>query len=207
MAMATKIYKSKIKMRKILLLAILQILIFNCKTTGQNIHNMEKINLKKFQNKELVLNKLYKEEVNDTVIEYGIFGNEIIENISYKENPYNVKKTYYKSNNQLKAESEYFYRVPINVSKKYDENGKLLEEKKWEKVEKRTFSIENLIQKMKDDFNIDLLKNKDVGVSCSGSPLAYVIGIHPQHTTFFRLIKINAHTGELISDETLEYEK
>lgn len=60
---------------------------------------------------------------------------------------------------------------------------------------------------MKDDFNIDLLDPEDKGVEIAGVPLAYTVGIYPKNFTTFRLINIDARTGQLLSYETLTYKK
>lgn len=199
-------------MKKILLLTMF-ISAINCKTINQehnNIkdRNMEKFNITEFRKKETKMNVSYLEENSDTIIETIELNDIFQRNVSVKESPYHTKKAYYKSNYHLKAESTYFYNIPIGITKKYDEKGNPLEKIDWAEREKRIFSIEQLIEKMKSEFDIDLLDPKDKGVSCSGNPLAYSIGIHPKNShSSFRLIKIDAKTGELISDEILNYEK
>lgn len=197
-------------MKKILILTIIQILLFNCKTLDQNNKNMEKIDLKKFKNKNILVNHTYREETDDTIVEYELYAygdRDIISVNTYKkDSPYYTKKTYYRSNNQLMAESSYFYRTPIGISKKYDEKGNLTEEIDWAKLEKRTFSIDDLIKKMKDEFDIDLLNPKNKEVSRGGNPTTYYYSVavkKSDQAPFFRLIEINVQTGELISDKII----
>lgn len=189
-------------MKKILVLVIIQITLFSCKTMSQINNKMEKINLKEFKSQELQLNKTYIDEVRDTIIEYGVRDDYFIKNIIVKGSPYYTKKTYYRSNFQLKAKASYFYSIPVGISEKYDEKGNLIKKVDWDKIEKRTFSIENLVEKMKKEFNIDLLNSKDLGLAFGSNHYLIIINDDMQ-----RVIKINAQTGELISDETSQYEK
>lgn len=102
--MAKEIHKDKIIMRKILALTLIQIALISCKIMCQNSNKIEKINLKVYKNKELALNQLYREEVKDIIIEYGVFKDEIIKNNFIKGSLYQTKKTYYKSNNQSRVQ-------------------------------------------------------------------------------------------------------
>ncbi|MDR2206350.1 MAG: hypothetical protein LBE36_09395 [Flavobacteriaceae bacterium] len=207
-------------------------LMFGCKIMAQP--HIETLDMSEFKNQELELNKRYTDEIGDTIIEYGWYKHgsdnyrDIIDKRIYiKGSPYWTAKTYYKTNYQLRSEVTFFYRVNTGISKKYDENGNIVEEqdhengiaKKYDesgniiaetdysKAQKRIFTIEDLIKKMKKEFDIDLLDSSKsgVGVDIGGNPFAYSIAIslYP----FMRLIKINVNTGQLISDETLGYEK
>ena len=181
---------------------IIQTVIFSCKTLSQNNIKMEKIDIKTFKNQELQLNKTYTDKVKDTIIEYGIRDDHFVKNTMVKGSPYFTKKTYYRSNLQLKAKANYFYSIPVGISEKYDEKGKLIEKINWDVLNKHSFSIEDLIVKMKKEFDIDLLQAEKVGVGLDDGHYMIIINGVTQ-----RVVKIDVQTGELISDETLEYEK
>lgn len=201
------------------MLIIIQILLFSCKTMNQNNKKMEKINIKEFRIQKFQLNETYKDEVKDTIIEYGVRDDHFIKNTMVKGSPYYTKKTYYRSNLQLKASTSYFYSIPIGISEKYDEKGDLIEKVDWGESKKINFSIEKLIRKMKEEFEIDLLVPKNIGVAfgkmdahdktqldSKNNVLAYMVTIHLENHQGIRVIKIDAQTGETISDDILQYE-
>ena len=189
-------------MKKKLILIIIQTILFSCKTLSQNNIKMEKIDIKTFKNQELQLNKTYTDKVKDTIIEYGLRDDYFIKNTIVERSSYFTKKTYYRNNLQLKTKANYFYSIPVGISEKYDEKGNLIEKINWDELNKRTFSIEDLIVKMKKEFDIDLEQSKKIGVGIDASHYIIIVNGVTQ-----RIIKINAQTGEVISDETVEYEK
>lgn len=117
MGMAKETYKNKIIMRKIFILILIQITLISCKTISQNNNKMEKIDLTKFKNKKLALNIIYKEEVKDTIIEYGVFKDKIIKNIIIKGSPYHTKKPTIKATTKLKPSLTIFIEYLLEFQK------------------------------------------------------------------------------------------
>ncbi|WP_054509349.1 hypothetical protein [Chryseobacterium sp. ERMR1:04] len=72
---------------------------------------------------------------------------------SNKINPYKIIKVYsFKSKNLLNISKD-FYSFPVSYQK-YDENGKLIEEKDYNKPYE--FSIKDLVEKIKKEYKVDL---------------------------------------------------
>lgn len=72
---------------------------------------------------------------------------------SNKINPYKIIKVYsFKSKNLLNISKD-FYSFPVSYQK-YDENGKLIEEKDYNKPYE--FSIKDLVEKIKKEYQINL---------------------------------------------------
>lgn len=79
------------------------------------------------------------------------------------DSPYELTKSYYTKNNQLKLSINKFYSLSYGFLREYDENGNLIKEKDLDKNYK--FSINDLIKKMKNEFGIDITdinKTQDV---------------------------------------------
>lgn len=189
---------------------IVCVLLMSCKAQEKNslintkLENIEKFNIKEFKNNKLKLNEVYKEIRNDSVIEIAEFNDSFIKYIKKVNSPFQNRKTYYKTSLSLKAESNYFYMIPVGISKKYDENGNLIKQKNWDEIERRAFSIQQLINKMDNDFNIDLTDESKCGLSTVFDPrygYYYDIIIQNHHSqNRYRNIQINTTTGETISD-------
>lgn len=181
---------------------------FGQKIISKKKCKMEKININQFQTKDLRINETYKDVLNDSIIEYGVREDHFIQNTYVKNSPYHSKKQYHKSNYQLKSESDYFFNIPIGKLKKFDESGLLLEEIEWNKIEQRTFSIDELINKMNKEFNINLLNAENKNISRSTSPFTYIITIgNPAISSKVRRIIVNGQDGSVISDEEIIYTK
>ena len=196
---------------------IVCVLLMSCKAQEKNrlintkLENIEKFNIKEFKNYKLKLNEIYKEKRNDSVVEIAEFNDSFIKYIRKVNSPFQNRKTYYKTSLSLKAESNYFYMIPVGISKKNDENGNLIEQKNWDEIERRAFSIQQLINKMDNDFNIDLTDVNRCGLSTEFDPrygYYYVVMIRnfDSHGRP-REIHINVKTGEVMSDEFITLKK
>jgi hypothetical protein len=123
--------------------------------------------------------------------------------------PYQIKKAYFKENYNLKLEKTTFYQVPTGIYKVYDKKGKLTKE---ENLDVYSFSIPDLINKLKNEFDIDLLNPKGKGVAIGGesNKSIYIIDVllFPYADKGgSREIEIDATTGQLISDKTFKYKE
>lgn len=126
--------------------------------------------------------------------------------LSQKEgSPYKNHNTYYLSNYHLRSETTLFYNISFGIAKRYDENGKLKEETDMDKIYgPRTFSFEDLIKKIKDKCEIDLLdnsRNNGVSVNWNSEQKQYIVTKFISYTRF-RDITVDGQTGAIISDET-----
>jgi hypothetical protein len=130
--------------------------------------------------------------------------------------PYSNRKRYYISTNknQLSAEIKYFNGMPIGICKEYDEDGNVIKETDFD--ENYYFSIQQLIEKMENDFGIDLITPKNsnnqneklqivYGVGRDNSSHSYIVQI--SNGMHYRRIIIDGKNGEVISDKTGNYEK
>ena len=190
-----------------LLLLLFTILIVSCRPAM--IYQRDKSILEKAST--LTVGESFQVTENDSVIETIVLHNAVQISRKRVASPYQNTRVYYKDTRTLKADVNYFHRIPIGIGRKYDSKGKIIEEKDWDKAEARTFTISMLISKMKDDFNIDLLNTTRIGVDTSyltGIGYTYVIhvlrtSIHGNH----RRIVVDATTGEVLADEVPKFIK
>lgn len=200
---------------KFIILVATTLIITSCGTTiRKNDTNnlthktMEKFNILEFKNKNIKASEVYSEIKNDTVIEIGELNDIYLKNTRILNSSYINKKTYYKDNYQLKAEVNYFHMFPIGISKKYDPDGKVIETKNWD--EKYTFSVTELIDKMKNDFGFDLTKVSNIGVDRYFDNNIYIYRIIiPQIDLISRVreIKVDGSSGNIISDAIINLQK
>ncbi|KFF15631.1 hypothetical protein [Flavobacterium hydatis] len=197
-------------MKKIVTILIVFVLIQSCKSqVGKNLnnHKIEKFNLNEFNNKK-VGNDFF-ETTKDSTSRMMETDDGFYKYSNALNSPYEIRKVYYKKTFNLKIETTYFYSIPIGTYKVYDEDGNVTIEKN---LDVYNFSIPELINKMKNDFNIDLLNTYGKGVLIGGenNKSVYLIIIlidakAPKRGS--REIKIDAMNGELISDKILKYEE
>ena len=127
-----------------------------------------------------------------------------------KNSAFVMAKSYYKSTLTLYAEGRLFYGFSIGLMKVYDKNGQLIEVLDKDKF--FPFSVEMLIKKFKNEFDMDLTFpiNNDMEVlrlySERLKKYIYVISIPVQNDFLSsrRFIEIDGTTGMLISDELKE---
>ena len=127
---------------------------------GENIRTREKLDKKWYKNLPIDHSKTTQRCVLENK-EIAIYHNSEIIQISEQEinSPYRTVKGYFKKNNLLESEGLSFYSVGIGTVRWYDENGYLKREINRDK-EFNIFSIDNLIKKMKTEYNVDLLDMK-----------------------------------------------
>ncbi|WP_312398268.1 hypothetical protein [Chryseobacterium sp.] len=77
--------------------------------------------------------------------------------------PYIFVSIYNVNTKKRSASYNYFLssaNEPIGISENYDETGKIVKEKNWDKPYK--FSIKDMVKKFKEEYNTDLLNRKNV---------------------------------------------
>ena len=203
---------------KKLLVGVLILIYSSCKTLSDNnnIKNrkkMEKINVKEFKTKgiESESGSSFKMVKNDTIEEMNEL-EDIFIKYTYKINsPYKNTKVYYKDNLTLKEEGNSFYMIPVGISKKYDKKGKIVEEKNLDEINGRIFSVEQLIDKMKKKFDINLTDVSKIGASIRYDPrygYNYVILVRNyEKPGFHREFKVDVKNGEVLSDMIVTFRK
>lgn len=188
-------------MKKIFYLLV-NLLIINC--IAQKNNKMKTFDIQKFnQNKNSKSgNNLYKYEDGDENITLIETEDSYIEIDSKKNENFSKKIIYNKNNYTPTASQNFILNMPIGTYKKYDENGEIINEINYEP--NYSFSVLNFIDKIKNDFGIDVTKSKDkltIGIQDSNTAYYFVrYPIDDIRKNSYRFIKINANTGEFISE-------
>jgi hypothetical protein len=175
------------------------------KKLDHKIRIMKKLDIKKFE-KYKSGNKFEYTE-NDTVYTLASTGNDNEYCQSIKAINKNFKDIfiYDKSTLNLKREGLIFLKMPIGIHVFYDEKGKV--NKQIDFDEGFTFTIDDLILKMKKNFNIDIsqeLKGLEIsrGINQENSIPSYNIFIRLDNIlSKNRHIEVDGRTGEIISDK------
>ena len=138
---------------------IFLLLIFSCILTGQKIDTVEYFNIDKYKDWEVDT-----DWSSDETTKFLKKGNERVQIISDEKkiqvemtsviNPYNKVKVYNAKTKALYAIGVDFYQFPIRIDKDYDENGKIVKEIDNDKP--YPFSMEQLIEKIKKEYNVNL---------------------------------------------------
>ncbi|MFK7002185.1 hypothetical protein [Flavobacterium oreochromis] len=150
-------------MKKIFILLIFFVF-KNC--SGQikngNDKNMEKFDIVKYN--ELLKDSFfadygyyYAENGDRIQIFKGSNNKGFVQKIIKKDSPFKIYKSYFE-NLYLQTESNFFYDFQIGISKEYDDNGNLIKEINNDIDFK--FNVEDLIKKMKESYNIDIMNTK-----------------------------------------------
>ena len=194
-----------INMKKYVLLTVLLLLFTKC--SSQKNKKMEIFDLNEFAQK----NDLLKEKIiiKDNIIEKLGKDDEMFYKLKTNRlDPFNDKIYYFKNLN-IKSEGKYFYDVPT-LYKEYDNNGHLIKEIDFNL--ERSFSIDDLSIKMKNEFQIDLLKNiENKGVSITRTPNGNscyaVVAKNYYGNGLHRSICIDVDNGNILYDQKINYRK
>jgi hypothetical protein len=200
-------------MKKIYLLILF--IFFNCKSQNSTI-TKEKINISKYKNYELnpgVLdnpksethfylhnNKEIQIYQDDKIIS-------VQENI--KDSPFKSQKLYSKKTLILTREQTQFYNFCIGITKIYDENGKLTKTINCD--EKYSFTIKQLIEKLKKDYKIDFSTRKGNGRGIERNYINgkdcynIIINLGTSSKSETKNIVIDGNNGEVISESNHQY--
>ena len=128
--------------------------------TGENIRTREKLDKEWYERLPIDHSRIIQECVLENK-KIGVYYNSEIIEISEQEinSPYRTTKEYFRKNNLLKSERQSFYSAGIGTARWYDKKGYLMKEINRDK-ELNIFSVDNLIKKMKTEYNVDLLDMK-----------------------------------------------
>ncbi|RYE24063.1 MAG: hypothetical protein EOP45_06215 [Sphingobacteriaceae bacterium] len=129
------------------------------------------------------------------------------ESVKISENPFGITYKYDKNSLALRSETMMFYDNPVGFIKEYDQQGNIVNQINnddgWD------FSVTNLIDKMNNDFHINLMKVAlKLSVTRNADVSANVFEYHifyPLNSTTFRYFKINGKNGAVISDYIGKY--
>ena len=116
--------------------------------------------------------------------------------------PYGSVEVYSEKTKSLLLEGKIFSRnIKIEIWKEYDENGELIKETDWDSGYQ--FSIDSLIEKMKKEYDIDVLNRENTWVYRSyGEEKFYEVGDRRNYPTDWFLL--DGNTGALLYRAFLE---
>jgi hypothetical protein len=191
------------------LLMILSITICKAQNPVNQLNSNKKI--KKMNSSDL--DKLLKSDIPGYIlIDHGSAGTSEItdggdayqEIIRMVNSPYATSDTYFKTSLNLKSKVQTFYDNPIGTYKEYDDQGNIIDQINCESS--YPFSFDNLIQKLTNEYNINLLtpisgESVTRDIDDSDNVAKYFI-TYPTVGNSYRLLIIDGTTGALISDTT-----
>lgn len=205
-------------MKKILSLILLTS-IMSCSAQNKAIpiplKKMETLNNKSFD--EIQINGEAKFTLpNGNSVRQSIFRDAYIEDIKIKGTPFSIQNIYSKPGGAIQSSLEVFYRVPIGIKKLYDGNGNVIKEIDFDKPFQ--FSIDDLALKIKNEFNLDIMKdNNYVNVFRTllirdSIPLTYTVAFPVDLSLDSpygdkRILEIDGNTGAIISNTIKSYTK
>ena len=185
----------------------IMLIICGCKPSadvvGRKNITMENINLK-YHQKNAVNNESI--QIKDSIIIKTVMFEEDSSYIQYtsaKNSTLSDVKSYYKST-KLRTAGRKFFDFYIGTGQVYDEDGKMVSEINFENG--YLFSVNQLVEKMRKDFNLDILDMykpiKVIRGTFNDSPV-YFISTVPDPSDRFRvrMIIVDGITGKTISDK------
>ena len=126
-------------------------------------------------------------------------GDKIIEvELSNATNPYTYLYTYDAKQKRQVSRGERFHRMEVGIWEYFDSNGKL--QKKIDADEGFSFSLNDLIKKMKKEYGIDLLAAIHINMSRGffNNHRCYQIAIPTTSEYEYDVYKIDGETGEVL---------
>jgi hypothetical protein len=187
---------------------IISVLLMSCSMKlNKNNHNlnnykMKKFKIEEFKNLNLKINEKHSLIKNDTIIELAEYENHFIKYTKTINSAFQKREVFNKLNFLILGEEDYFHMFPIGVSKKYDFNGILIETKNND--EKYPFSVNQLIDKMKTVYNIDITNTNNIGVGRRYEMNVYIYNViipTQDPISSVREIIIDGSNGNIISDK------
>jgi hypothetical protein len=131
------------------------------------------------------------------------FGDTFQEEQSNNKNPYLYFKTYFSITKSVKATGQNFYDLEFGIWKEYDNKGNLIKETDYDEDYK--FSIDDLIKKMRIEYNYDLMNvdktynlNRFVDKNNTRLPLYEVYYKDETNNQMLHSYIINGTTGEVL---------
>lgn len=186
----------------ITVISLISLLTINCKAQI-NTTKSEKFDLELFNNNKTKSNEYrYTEKgteilLSETQDNYLKITSKIDENFT---NHY----LFDKKELSLSAEQQFFLNIPVGHYITYNDKGEVLQ--KQEPKNLYPFTIYQLIDKMKNDFNLDInkkIKRLTIGVNHDEKNNPYYFVRYPTNDTSgnsYRFIKIDAISGAFISE-------
>lgn len=165
----------------------------------QNIS--DSISMKKFDVERFEKNKtdyFYRYQEKEYIISQFKTAKSYVEKIENTNNPYTEYTSYYLDTHTVKVRGSRFYDSLTGVGRVYGKQGEILEEVNYDLPYK--FSFEELAEKMKREYNLDIMvKNPHIlMVSRSTDPYPYY-QINLVNTEI-RTIIVHGETGDTISE-------
>lgn len=208
MGLANENNKKKFKIMKIDKFLTLLTVILNINSCNTQINNKLSENIMKtFDIKTFEKNKNLKNGVNTftyeskgDIISLKESEKDYVAIKSKKDENFIEKYFYRKSNYTLRASQVFLLEMPVGTYKEYDENGEIINEINYEP--KYPFTVLNLIEKVKNKFDIDITKKKQkliIGFEDDIVPYYFVRFPLDDGLNTYKFIKVNANTGEIIS--------
>lgn len=200
------------KMKTKIIIAILLLSVVSCKSqiTITN-KNMEYFDINAFRENNANENeKNFILENGDKIQQFKGSGNKgYIERKEYANTAYDLYKEYYENGN-LKVKVNMFYNFQVKLRKEYDEKGNLTEEIDYDNDYK--FSIDDLGKKMKEEYNIDILKRSPwvkVMRDKIDSGVIYKVMVYLKENKYSdtKNYTVDGITGKVISEKVLNYPK
>ncbi len=197
---------------KILLVIILIVCQFGCDCSKKNkmeknkIIIMEKFDIVGF-NKNKSENEYIIYNENDTITKLYETDDYYMRELSLNGKNFKYKYCYNKKNGSLISEFSFFYNMPIGTWKEYDENGKIIKLKNYD--ENFTFTIDDLVLKLRTELKIDLNSNENnqfesisINREYNKKTNKYFYNIDiPSHNGKYRFIKIDGISGKILINE------
>lgn len=199
----------KTQHHKIIQLIIVCALLISCNEQKTDTVVREAKSSKTLDKKRISLyQSLYTHEyvANDTLFKLTESNDIYTEVTKPIHNNFEKHSFYDKKNLKLKCEGDFFSRMEIGIHKFYDENGNLIKEIDYDK--NYTFTLYDLIVKVKKEFKIDLNKDlKKIEISRGKNAFnfhVYTINIPLVNNGYpkWRKIIMDGTFGFIISDKT-----
>lgn len=203
-------------MTKITITLLLQLLVLTGYTQKNNAaahfykknETMENFDIQKYEanKKELFRNDYYYiyYESDGTKVEMSESPERYSKTLTHKGGVFEISKFYYKTG-ELKAVYSRFYDSLYDIDKGYDKKGNLI--KAFNRTQHFKFTLDNLIDKIKHDYGIDVSIRQDdvdVVIRYDLTPPEYVVFLSIRKN---KILVIDGLTGELTSEtyKTLDF--
>lgn len=191
---------------------IIFLIVISCNTKSDTI------NPPLFLNQTVTTKKFDLEKYHNNIDSNGFakfISDDSVITMSYENDRYHITKfnnldkhliseTYNKESLLLTDHTKFILDVPIGIHQKYDNYGKLIYEFNHDKG--FTYTMENLINDIRNNYNIDLFHDKNHLHSVSKFTMqkpAYKLILH-KYGNNYKKIKISGINGTVLSEEDIE---
>ncbi|WP_417369649.1 hypothetical protein [Flavobacterium beibuense] len=191
-------------MKSLSLLTIIVLILCSVQCAGQQVTPQKPNGLKKFNKakySELNEKNSLKYTENDTIYEIKEESSYFFELKRSVGNRFIKYYSYHKSNLSLREEGQSFSEMPIGIRKVYDEKGTMIKEINYD--EDYSFSVTDLISKLKKEKQIDLNEEKYIVMRHLEKGKPYYFIRYPFNKSSLKYIKIDGSSGEIIFDKFL----